>query len=291
MPGIQQGAAALGWKSKVIVYQSANPGAGLQQAVNEKPNYIAITGIPVASIKPQLAAAHAAGIPVMSCGTTDEPSATGYAMECGGTLETDAEYLGHFMINDSKGAAHVLAVSIPQFTSLTTEITWFNANFTKLCPMCSFSTLNVTVDDVGAGAVGSKLVAYLQTHPNINYVLFTFGDLSIGVYPTLKAAGLTSKVKLLGAVENADVIKGISNGTYLATSLSPNPYMGMTMVDGAARLSVGDPLTSQYQTEIYHNPNWLATTPAAAQSLAATGSTWPGPTGYAAAYEKLWHVG
>src|SRR4051794_11052751 len=43
--GIKTGAAALGWKSEVSVYKNATPGAGLQAAIQRRPDYIAITGI------------------------------------------------------------------------------------------------------------------------------------------------------------------------------------------------------------------------------------------------------
>jgi ABC-type sugar transport system substrate-binding protein len=289
--GIQQGAAALGWKSQVQVYKNSDPGAGLQQALQRKPDYIAITGIPAAAMKPELAAAAKAGIPVLSCGTTDQPAADGYSVECGGTLEHDAEYLGRWAINDSGGKAKVVAVSIPQFSALGTITDWFKKNFKPMCSGCSFDELDVTVDDVGAGAVGQKIVGYLQSHPDVNYVLFTFADLSTGVAQTIKAAGLGDKVKLIGAVENASVVKGVQTGTYKAWTLSPNEYMGMVMVDAAARLSVGQKLSQQYENSVYYNPTWVLDAPQAAGQLGATNDTWPGPANFVGQFKKLWHVG
>ena len=72
--------------------RTPNPGAGLQQAINERPDYIAITGIPTGAIKPQLKAAADAKVPVISCATPDKPSPGGYAVQCGGSLETDADW-------------------------------------------------------------------------------------------------------------------------------------------------------------------------------------------------------
>jgi hypothetical protein len=43
VPGVKSAAAALGWSAKIEVFKNANPGAGLQQAINERPDYIAIT--------------------------------------------------------------------------------------------------------------------------------------------------------------------------------------------------------------------------------------------------------
>jgi ribose transport system substrate-binding protein len=289
-PGIEAGAKALGWKSEVIVYKNSDPGAGLVTAIQKHPDYIAITGIPTAAMRSGLALAKSQHIPVMSCGTTDQPSPGGYAIECGGTLQRDAEYLGRWAARDSGGKANIVAVSIPQFTALVTITDWFKHNFSQVCSSCKFDELDVTVDDVGAGRVASKVVAYLQSHPDTNYVLFTFADLATGSAQAIRAAGLSSKVKLIGAVENASIVQGVPT-MYKAWTLSPNEYMGMVMVDAAARLSVGEPLTGQYQTEIYHNPTWILDSAPEAKALSATSNTWPGPTGYVQQFERLWKVG
>jgi ribose transport system substrate-binding protein len=293
VPGIKDGTAALGWKSKVEVFKSANPGAGLQQAVSEKPDYIAMTGIPVAAIKPQLAAAHKANIPVFSCGTADPPTSDGYAIQCGGDESVDADYMSRWAANDSGGKANILAVTIPQFSTLTTQTDWFKKNLSSVCPGCKYSELDVTVDDVGGGKVPGKVVAYLQAHPDVNYVHFTFGDLAIGAPAAVKAAGLNSKVKLIGAVENQAIVKSIAagDGQYTAWTLSPNEYMGAVMVDAAARTAVGDAPGADYQKTIYQDPDWVMATPSSAKQLAATNNTWPGPEGYMDQFKKLWGVG
>jgi ABC-type sugar transport system substrate-binding protein len=143
---------------------------------------------------------------------------------------------------------------------------------------------------VGAGTVGQKVIGYLQAHPEVNNALFTFADPEQGFPQALKAAGLANRVKILGAVENAAVVKGIEDGTVAAWTLSPNEYMGMTMVDGMARLATGQTLTSAYQDSIYHNPTWLLTTPSAAQALGSA-QTWPGPAAFQTQYGKLWNIG
>ena len=89
--GSQSATAALGWSSKVEVFNPANPGSGLQTAIAQHPDYIAITGIPPAALKPQLAAAAAAHIPVMSCADPDPAAPGGYAVQCQGTLQQNAD--------------------------------------------------------------------------------------------------------------------------------------------------------------------------------------------------------
>jgi ribose transport system substrate-binding protein len=289
--GIAEGAEALGWKHKTMTFKATNPGAGLQQAIQQKPDYIAITGIPTAAMEPQLAAADKAGIPVLSCGTTDKPAAGKYAMQCGGSLDTAAEYLARWMIDDSGGKANVVAVTITQYATLNTETEWMKSNFTKLCPKCSYDQLDVTVDDAGGGQIPSKVIAYLQSHPEVNYVFFTLGDFATGFPSALKSAGVSDKVKVIGAVENAGVIKGIAAGDYHAWTTEPLKYMGMVLVDGAARLSVGEELTDAYSESVYRNPTYVVDSPDSAKALAPTDSAWDGPEGFADQFKQLWQVG
>ena len=44
--GVKDATAALGWKTDFQVFKGSAPAAALEQAVAQKPDYIAITGIP-----------------------------------------------------------------------------------------------------------------------------------------------------------------------------------------------------------------------------------------------------
>jgi ribose transport system substrate-binding protein len=288
--GVKDAATALGWSTKVEVFSSANPGAGLQQAIIEHPDYIAITGIPTDALKPQLAAAAQAGIPVISCATPDQAGAGGYAVECGGTLATDAGYLGRWMIDDSHAKAHVVAVTIPQFPVLNTETGWLKANLKRICATCSVDELDVTVQDVGGGAVPQKLTAYLQTHPDVNYVFFTFNDLTRGVPAALRTVGLQDKVKLVGAAGDASIMKQIGT-TQAAWTIAPNVYSAWVMFDAMARLSVGERLDDNYDRSVYTSPTWVVDSATAAKLLAPTGYDWYGPQSFPAKFKALWKVG
>jgi ribose transport system substrate-binding protein len=290
VPGVEDAAAALGWSAEVQVFKNANPGAGLQQAIVARPDYIAITGIPTAAIAPQLEAADEAGIPVISCATPDEPAPGGYTAQCGGTLEVDADYVGRWVVNDSGGDADVVAVTIPQFPVLNTETDWFKTKFEGICSSCSFDQLDVTVQDVAGGAVAQKLVAYLQSHPDTDYVYFTFNDLTRGVPPALKAAGLSDKVKLVGAAGDASIMKEIGD-EQAAWTIAPNVYSAWVVFDAMARLSVGEQLSGEYASSIYASPTWVVDSAESARLLEPTGYDWLGPEGFDEQFKRLWQVG
>jgi ribose transport system substrate-binding protein len=290
VPGINAATTALGWSAKTEVFKNADPGGALQQAINEHPDYIAITGIPAAALKPQLAAARKAGIPVISCATPDKPTAGGYSVQCGGTLATDADYVARWVINDSGGKGHLVALTIPQFPVLNTETDWLKANLKRLCSGCSLDQLDLTIDDVAGGQVASKLIAFVQSHPNVNYVYFTFNDLSRGVPAALKAAGFGGKVKLVGAAGDAAIMKTIGSGQN-AWTIAPNVYSAWVMVDAMARLATGERLSEDYTNRVYASPTWVVDSAGSAKRLAPTNYDWYGPGGFQQKFKALWNVG
>jgi ABC-type sugar transport system substrate-binding protein len=288
--GWKAASAALGWSASVQVFKPDAPSAALQQAITQHPDYIGITGIPAAALKPQLAAAEKAGIPVISCATPDKPSAGGYAAQCGGTLAGDAENLARWAINDSGGKAKVLAVTIPQYPVLNTETDWLKSKLKGMCPGCAYGQLDVGVQDLVGGSVPQKVVAYLQSHPDVKYVYFTFNDLTRGMPAALKTAGLTSKVKLIGAAGDASIMKQIGT-EQSAWTIAPNVYSAWVMVDAMARLSVDDKLSPAYQDAIYTSPTWVFDSPSSAKLLSNTGFDWYGPASFEDKFKKLWQVG
>lgn len=288
-PGISAGADELGWTAKKIVFDAVDPGAAMSQAIRSGTDYIAITGVPTAAIEGQLAEAKAAGIPVLSCGTLDKPSADGYAVQCGGSLEPDAELMGKWIAADSGGDAKVVNVTISAYTSLASITDWFDSTFASVCDGCTTDTLEVSIEDAGAGKIPERVVSYLQTHPDTNYVNFTLGDFSVGVGEVLKSSGVGDDVKLVGEVANPDTVTGVGDGSFAAVTLSPNEYAGAVMIDAAARLAVDGELSPDYQETVYLNPVWVLDSPEEADRLAETDNNWPGPQDYMAQFASLWN--
>jgi ribose transport system substrate-binding protein len=288
--GGKAAAAAIGWKFESSVFKAANPAGGMQTALQRKPDAIFISGIPAAAIKSELAAATKAKIPVVGCGNPEPPAPGAYSSMCGTTTGPDGEQLGLWAIKDSGGDAHILSVTILSYPSLKTTTDGTEAAVKKHCPKCSADVLGVTVDDLGAGQVASKVVAYLQAHPKVNYVLFTFGDLEAGVAQALKAASLESKVKLIGNGAGPTQFKTmISGGTPDAAWMAyPAVFSGWIEVDAAARLLADGKLPDGYQQQQDHLQTWIVDSAGSAKSLAPTAYDWEGPTDYQDQFKQLW---
>jgi ribose transport system substrate-binding protein len=289
--GAKQASKALGWSTTFQVFKNTAPAAALAQAVAQKPDYIFISGIPVSVLKAPLAQAKAAKIPVFSAADPDKPSAAGFALQVGGTLVPDAENIAKWIVNDSGGKASLVAVTIPQFPVLVGQTDYLKSELPKMCSGCKYDELDVTVEDVGAGAVPAKLTGYLQAHPDVNYVFFTFGDLGKGMGKVLQRAGLRSKVKLTGCCGDSGNAKELMAGDTDAWTIAPNEYSSFAAYDGMARLSIGeDPAT--FADKVFGSPSWVVDSKASVEKyLAPTNFDWHGPAGYPGQFEKLWQVG
>jgi ribose transport system substrate-binding protein len=290
--GVKAAVDAAGWNYKSLVFKAADPGSGIQSAVQQKPDVIGITGIPSAAIESQLKEAAAAGIPVVTCSPgPEEPSAETYAAICSQTTGPDGENLAKWAIKDSGGNANMVMVTIPSFPSLQTTVDGMNDVLKEYCPGCSSGEVDLTVDDLAGGQVASKLVAYLQSNPTTNYVVFNFGDLEIGVPEALKAAGFEDKVKLIGNGAGPQQFQALIDGGMDAAWVAyPAVYEGWEMVDAALRLVDGGALPDGYQEETKALPSYIVDTKEAAEALAPS-FDYEGPAGYQDQFKKLWLVG
>lgn len=289
--GVKAATTTAGWNYENLVFKAADPGAGLQSALQRKPDAIGITGIPSAAIKPQLAAAAKAGIPVVTCSAgPEQPSPRTYGAICSHTTGPDGENEALWAIRDSGGKANIVSVTIPSFPSLAATVNGTADAVKTHCPKCTTDVLNLTVDDLGGGQVTSKLIAYLQSHPKANYVLFTFADLASGVPEALKSAGLADKVTLVGNGGGEAQFKAVAGGAHEAWVAYPAVLEGWQMTDAAIRLVDAGKLPADYQSQVDHLPTYIVDTPTAAKQLAPS-YDWAGPSDFAAQFKQLWKLG
>lgn len=291
--GVEDAVEAAGWDLETIVFKATDPGAAIESAVQQSPDVIGITGIPSVAVEAQLGEAADAGIPVVTCSPgPEDPSPETYAAICSQTTQPDGENLALWAIKDSSGGANIVTVTIPSFPSLQTTVDGVHAMVDEHCPDCSADELELTVEDLAGGQVASKLVAYLQTNPDTNYVLFNFADLEIGVPEALQAAGFEDKVKLIGNGGGPQQFEALVDGGGMdaAWVAYPAVYEGWQMVDSALRLVDGGTLPDGYQEELAALPTYIVDTEDAAEELAPL-YDWNGPAGYEDQFKELWLLG
>lgn len=288
-PAMEASAEALGWTFKTATFtQGGDPGPTITQAIQEKPDYIVVMAVAEALIKPQLAEAHAADIPVIGCSIPEAASPKGYAAVCLQSLVEGTEKAAKWAIADSGEDAHFLVVNIPESPPLAQEDEWFEQELASACGSCSSELLELAFADLESGAIPNKVVAALQNNPEINYIYYGFTDIATGVGAALKGAGL-SQVKQIGNNATEASIKGITTGEQTAWAGAGQPSLGALMLDAPARLSVGMKLTPKYLEEFGASPFYLVSSKEAAEALAPN-YYWPGPTEFQKQFEELWQL-
>lgn len=296
-PGFTAAAQALGWSPTVITYSTAQPGQALQQAIDAGYKYIATTSITLSEITPQVQEAKSKGIAIFGAYTTDVPQMASNGLygvaQSGAASLVEGSLVADYVISASKGAANVVYVDLPVYPSLVTGGNGVKDELAKNCSSCSFSVLGLSATQLGAGQAPSAIVSYLESHPNINYLLLSFQDLDPGVVQAMQSAGLTNKVKIVGVEGEAAQLKEVENGTEAAWTILPEPYVMWTVVDWMARLSEG--VLNQSAISATNGSNgeeqFLVTNAAEASAqLTENGGNWPGPANYQSEFKTLWHV-
>jgi len=291
--GYKQAAQALGWKFIQINYSETDPGPQVQQALNDNPSYIAITGTPPVSFAAEDAEALKRHIPIVSCfdTTAPDPAKNDIYMQCLNSkgYGDEANQLTAWITDKSGGKANVVIVNVPDYPILNAETQAVQAGYKQDCPNCTVSVLNLSLADVSSGQAAPKIVAYVQAHPSVNYIQATFADPADGLPELLKASGLASRVHIVGVEADPPSLKGIENGTISAFTNQPMVFLGWENVDALARISEGTSL-APYETT-GDDPTWVVDSAGEAKSLLAEPSQqWAGPAGFQQEFEKLWHI-
>ena len=241
--GTIEAAKVAGWKTKLL------DGKGtvtewsriMAEAISEHADaIISIAASPVL-MKPQMAKAKAAGIPVIDVLTADKAaplvpgtfSHVSISFYGSGVLQAD------YAIMNSKGTAHVLILGDNEFPGEVTRVQGMQAEFKKLCPNCK-----TTFHDTQVGSLGTDLGPLTQTllrkDPSITYVLPTYDAQAIYVVAAIKQAGLQNKVKVISSdavTSNLDWTK-VGN-VQIADVGEPDVWTGWAAVDEMARGMLG----------------------------------------------------
>jgi ribose transport system substrate-binding protein len=286
VPGLQAATAALGWHLKIVPFDTTNPtslSAAVEQAVAEKVNFILESGVGSDQFSAGLAAAQAAHIPVVEA--IQNPEQANGVIGCVGCQASTlaGEVAANWIISDSGGKANVLFDTDPEFTTFTPLQTKFLETIHQ-CGGCTSAVQQTSTAQLESGATGPAIVSYLQSHPEVNYIFFSFSQLSTGVRSALNAAGVGSKVKIItagpvlsniqsvidGSEQAAFCYAGIGEVMWRAVDLMARYQQGMSVAD-----SVNTPISSVLWT--------TANVPKPA-------TVYDGATNYQAQYKALWHV-
>ena len=247
---LKQATAALGWTLKVYNTTGTpeSTASAMNLAVQSKPDAVIQLGFPKATFPDAVASLQKAGIPYIEGGTTDSPGPDLKAVVSSGEGEFAKRgvWSSHWIAADSNGKADVAIFSLSNYPVL---VDFSNALKTTMQSDCGGSC-RVDVQDAqlsNAGSVPSQVVSYLQSHPSVNYLVFTAAALTVGLPQALAAANLSSRVKI---VDSGDDLTQLEAGQQAVIIPDADIYLGWVIADAAVRAIMHLPMDeTNYSTD------------------------------------------
>jgi ribose transport system substrate-binding protein len=111
----------------------------------------------------------------------------------------------------------------------------------ELARTCGCSSDELDVNSTGpAGPRISAIVSYVQSHPNVRYVVAGTGTMLAGVPEALKSAGLNKQVKLISRAPISSDVAELRSGGEFAEVQDETVASGWRAIDSLARITVGE---------------------------------------------------
>jgi ribose transport system substrate-binding protein len=267
---------------------------GMQTAIAEKPDLIILDTSPdPRQLQPQIAAAKAAGIPVLvthfyDASSPQPPACVGCAAGVTGIVKAPISTAGgaeaDWIIANSGGKANVLLVGLNGLLPVPGMLAAADAQFKQYCPGCKITTTAINLSQLGtAGAFGQVSSALVQ-NPSINYVDPLFDASIPGTLAAITAAGKSSQIKMVSFNGSSFALQDVASGTspVAADVAEPDAWVGYANMDQAFRMMAGmTPVVETTPIRIFDSANI---------SQAGGGPSYSGGYGdaYVSGFLKLW---
>jgi ribose transport system substrate-binding protein len=226
----------------------------------------------------------AAGIKVTAAGILD-PGRYGITFSMAGraTFGLSGKLMADWVIANKGAQAHAVFYTIPELDFSAYEEAAFDHELAKNCPSCTVRSVKVPVTTFGTTAP-SSIVDDLQAHPDTNVAVFGTEAAATGLPAALRTAGIS--ITTVGQNPTPGNLQDIKTGGLTAGLALDVPVMEWTLVDGTARLLLGDPLLATEQAgevpmefltqkDITFDPS----------------NGWTGYPDFPRRFAKLWHEG
>jgi hypothetical protein len=307
--GLQEAAAALGAKFERFTHQDT-PQTVQQaaiEALQSNPSMILFSGDPTQWFSAQLAQMNARHIPTIAW---SEPGGFTPSGISANLLNSDDYYFLGVLEADWVAAKYgagtqTLLLNVPAYPVLQTAGQGYVNELKTVCPTCSETTLNFTVDNVVNGTVASSVVAALQKQPKVKEIVGTFGGLiTQQLAQAVSNAGFTS-VKAISASGTSSNYQLIQQGDLQEADIAlPSGFLAWRAIDVGLRLLAGQSVSASNSrpalADIAGHPDIYAggvpqefVTKAQMPSGTVTSvdQLWSPSADYQAQFKKLWGVG
>lgn len=288
---MEKAAELLGWDFERIVVGTGpeDPAKALEQAIDSKPDGIYYSGFQTSAMQEQLDRAQSEGIPVFTEALGDTTPAASFAqIRNTPTVERLGQLTGAWVASDSGGDAHVIVVDAPAFPILTAYSNSVKQSVEDYCDGCDVEIMNANVADIGT-TLPSQIVSELQRSPDVNYLVFSFGDLTAGLNAALAAAGEADQVKIAGQLPGLENVASLKSGENDMWVPELSPLIGWRVMDSFARQFVGD--DPDVAADGSPTPTQVLTPDNVEGAVFDDSGYWVGVSDYESVFGEMWHVG
>ncbi|HVX19789.1 MAG TPA: substrate-binding domain-containing protein [Acidimicrobiales bacterium] len=283
-PPLEAAAAKLGWTIKVVP-------AGITPetvknawdvAVRDHPDGVFASGFPKTIFATELAQLKADNIPVvdLAVGTTSGTGLTAI-IQGNNTNHKIGLALADWVLAQKGKAANTLLISSSTFSTLAKIEQGFSGEYKRLCSSCALGTLNEPATTFGT-SLPNDVVAYLKTHPKVNYVVPDESAMNTGLPQALASAGLSKQVGIVSQYPSTTTVQYLKSGQMNAIVMPQMVDSMWQMADAMARQMAG---VSVVPAEA-PSPLWMVT-PKTAGKLTTPYFLVPN---YQEKYQQLWGV-
>lgn len=247
---------------KVTVYDNQGTSSqwvqGMSTAISQKVSLIILANAPdPRALQPQLAAAKAAGIPVIVTHFYDDstpPPPACEACAAGVTaletapFNTAAELLADWVINEAKGINVNALVPIVGGVIPTPGMqAAIQGEFTKYCPTCKIKFINIPLADFASNKLSQDIQASVSGDPGVNWIIDQLDAMEQATISAINTAGRTGKIKIVGYNGSTFAIKDVQSGNSpMVMDVGESaPWIGYATMDQAFRILLGQPTVAE----------------------------------------------
>jgi ribose transport system substrate-binding protein len=246
IPGLKAAAAAAGVELETILAGTSaqDVNSAFQSAAQMKPLAIIDPALDPSLWRQASKQLQAQGTPVIGHAVIEPEGEKNFAgivmseeaLEQWGRIQAD------FVYTKTGDDTKAVALNTPEFKIFKPMADAFTAELESLCPSCEPEVLDIPAAELGTKAP-SRIVSYLQAHPDVNWVVTSAPSQVFGLPPALKAAGL--KVNIMsdgGLPQNYEYIKSGDQVADLSLDYNQETWL---MMDQALRAGTGQEISPE----------------------------------------------
>lgn len=265
----------------------------IDRAVSEKSSAIVLQGTDPTAVKAAIQGAKSADIPVVAVASLTagplpaDVASTGISGAVDFDTAAIAKALAAYVVANGGEGTHVGVISSSTFRSAPALVDSFTSEVERLCPDCELKTEDSPLPQWQSG-LPSLARTMATTDPEMSYMFPMVDAMIPAVKPSLVAAGMEGKVKLVSQNASLPDMKAIATDGEMevANVGAPSEWMGWATVDQVGRL-----LTGTDAVENAGLPLRLFTSANISEvDLSKPEATWYGPFDFESFYTELWGV-